>query len=52
MYDEKLEDMGGQTADTGLQRMCVSGGVGVAASNQLHLLPCAFPFHVSRFGSG
>ena len=50
--NEKLAKVGRQIADTGLWRMCVGGGVGVATSDQLHLLPRAFPFHVSRLGSG
>lgn len=44
--------MGRQVADASLWRMCVGDGVGVGTSYQLHLVPCAFPFHVSHSGIG
>ena len=44
--------MGRPFADIGLWCMCVGGGVGVGASHQLHLVPCAFPFHVPHLDAG
>ena len=46
MRDEELEEMGELFADIGLWRMCIGVGVDIAASDQLHFIPCAFPFHV------
>ena len=43
--------MGRQIADTGLWCMCVGSGMGVGASDLLHLVPCAFPFHVPYIDS-
>ena len=40
--------MDGQIADTGFCHMRVGGSVGAGASDQLHLVSCAFPFHVEK----
>ena len=52
MYDGKLEEMGGQDADTGLWHKCVGSGVDIGASDKLHFVPCAFPFHVPYIDAG
>ena len=51
VHDESLAKMGGRIVDTSLWHMCVGIGVGVASSDQLHLFPCAFPFHVPYIDS-
>ena len=44
--------MGGPFAGTCLWHQCVGVGVDIAASHQLHFIPCAFPFHVPHFDAG
>ena len=47
-----MEERGGPFADTSFWSKCVGDGVGVGASHQLHIVPCAFPFHVPHIDSG